>query len=268
MVDVVIPIYKSSPSKNDLVSITQCCRILGRYSITLIKPYSLNPHPYFLSAVRFNVEAFDDDYFRDTRSYNRLLLSESFYQRFKHRQYILIHQLDAFVFRDQLEYWCEQGYDYIGAPWLDVTNPGTNFSEKIKFARTSREEYKNNIKQPESILPTDIQFYHMVGNGGFSLRQVEKFYTICKEKKQTIKYYNENNIHHYFNEDVFWSLEVNRREEVLKIPNYKTALHFSFEQRPELALNMTKGKLPFGCHAWDLFPEFWYPIIKKEGYVF
>ena len=31
---------------------------------------------------------------------------------------MLIYQLDAFVFQDDLAYWCQQNYDYIGAPWL------------------------------------------------------------------------------------------------------------------------------------------------------
>ncbi|MFR6542216.1 MAG: DUF5672 family protein [Butyricimonas virosa] len=26
--------------------------------------------------------------------------------------------IDAFVFRDELTYWCTLNYDYIGAPWL------------------------------------------------------------------------------------------------------------------------------------------------------
>jgi hypothetical protein len=266
MVNVVIPVYKLYPSKNDCISITQCCKVLHKYAITLIKPYSLDPSPYFLPGTQFNIESFDDDFFKDVQGYNRLMLSEAFYKQFLHSEYILLHQLDAFVLKDELKTWCEKGYDYIGAPWLDLINPGKTFKEKLRFKRLSREEYRNNIKQPGSILPTDIQFYNRVGNGGFSLRQVKKFHAICKEKKAMIDYYNENNAHHYYNEDVFWSLEVNREKEILKIPDYLTALQFSFEQRPNYALSITNGELPFGCHAWDLFPEFWNPIIRKEGY--
>lgn len=267
MVNVVIPIYKSYPSKNDQISITQCCKVLGTHSITLIKPYSLNPAPYLSTSVQFNVEPFDDAFFQDVRGYNRLMLSDEFYKRFLHKKYILIYQLDAFVFKDELNSWCNKGYDYVGAPWLDLVNPGKKLSEKIQFAKLALEEYKHNTKQPGSILPTDIQFYNRVGNGGFSLRNVEKFYTICEERKEEIAYYNQNSEHHYFNEDVFWSLEVNRKSEILKIPDYKTALRFSFEQQPACALKKMKGELPFGCHAWDLFPEFWNPIFQKEGYI-
>ncbi|MFT3950077.1 MAG: DUF5672 family protein [Agriterribacter sp.] len=267
MVNVVIPIYKSHLSKSEQISLAQCCKILGSYPLTLIKPYSLDPSPYFTHPVKFNIESFDDDFFKDVRGYNRLMLSEEFYKRFLHKKYMLIYQLDAFVFRDELAKWCKKGYDYIGAPWLDTMPEGKTFWEKIKFAKRRRKEYRNNTKQPDTNLPTEIQFHNQVGNGGFSLRHVEKFYTICKEKKQQIDYYNQNSGYStFYNEDVFWSLEVNRKKNILKIPDYKTALQFSIENRPEFALTITKGKLPFGCHAWNMFPDFWNPVIRSLGY--
>ena len=264
---VIIPIYKPFPSLKEQISLKQCVKILGKHNIIFIKPQALNPTPYLSLAPDCGIASFDDSFFKDISGYNRLMLSEAFYERFLDFKYILIYQLDAFVFRDDLIAWCKKGYDYIGAPWLDLVNPGKTFGERIRFAKQAQESYRNNTKQPGSILPADIQFYNRVGNGGLSLRHVKKFYTICKDRKQTIEYYNQHNEHHYYNEDVFWSLEVNRTQEVLKIPGYRTALHFSFEQRPDYALQITKGDLPFGCHAWDLFPDFWDPIIKKEGYI-
>jgi len=266
LVRVIIPIYKLHPSKGEAISLAQCCKILGNYPITFIKPHSLDPHFYISSSTqaKFNIESFDDEFFKNKCGYNRLMLSEEFYSRFLNTKYILIYQLDAFVFKDELELWCKKGYDYIGAPWLDYIKK--SFFKRIKFSLISKKHYRSNRKQPGSILPTDMQFYKRVGNGGFSLRHVEKFYTICKEKKKMVEYYNAHSDHHYFNEDVFWSLEVNRKDKVLKIPDYKTALHFSFEQKPGYAFGITKGKLPFGCHAWDVFSEFWTPLIRKEGY--
>ena len=44
-------------------------------------------------------------------------------------QYMLIYQLDAFVFEDKLDYFCELGYDYIGIPVPDYTD--TNVSTKV-----------------------------------------------------------------------------------------------------------------------------------------
>jgi hypothetical protein len=36
-------------------------------------------------------------------------LSASFYERFLDTKYILIYQLDAFVFKDELQEWCDKG---------------------------------------------------------------------------------------------------------------------------------------------------------------
>ena len=70
----------------------------------------------------------------------------------------------------------------------------------------------------------------------------------------------------FFNEDVFWSLEVNRKKKQLKIPDYKKALCFSIEFKPEHAFALNKNHLPFGCHAWDCYIDFWRPVFKNIGY--
>ena len=40
---------------------------------------------------------------------------------------------------------------------------------------------------------------------------------------------------HHFNEDVWWCIELNRKKKNLKIPGYKEAVFFSFENEPERA---------------------------------
>jgi hypothetical protein len=164
-----------------------------------------------------------------------------------------------------LLYWCRQGYDYIGAPWL--TDPVKRSpSEKKTYLKELKKVYTENIKQ-DGIIPVDAQFYNRTGNGGFSLRRVKKFYKICLQERKLITYYNENTSHHFFNEDVFWSLEVNRKRKQLKIPGYKKAIFFSIEFKPSYAFKLTNGKLPFGCHAWDLDVDFWKNKIENFGYV-
>lgn len=31
---------------------------------------------------------------------------------------MLVYQLDAYAFKDELFFWASLGYDYIGAPWM------------------------------------------------------------------------------------------------------------------------------------------------------
>lgn len=248
---IVVPIYKSHVSENEQWSLRQCFKVLGNHPIVFIKPEGLDISPYipYTFNKSFEEESFDPGFFSDIRGYNRLMLSQEFYGRFLKYSFMLIYQLDAFVFSDDLKYWCSQGFDYVGAPWI----------ERHKFTRKIRSylHYKLNRKQNGSISPTWLQFYNRVGNGGFSLRNIKKFHEICGSHKQMIDFYNERNHNHFFNEDVFWSIEVNRLGKRLNIPRCQKALHFAIEQKPDLALSRLNGALPFGMHAWHQYPEVW-----------
>lgn len=262
---VVIPVYKPDLSPSEEAAFRQCCKILQDHPIVLIKPWSLSVdihrsiHPTLIE------QSFDDTYFSDTRGYNRLMLSAEFYEQFLSYDYILIHQLDAFVFKDELSHWCKKGYDYIGAPWLVPPCKGS-LRRRIAYNRLLRRVYKDNIKQPGSHLPVDLQVANRVGNGGFSLRKSDALYRICRQQQPMIDHYNRHNTHHFYNEDVFWSLEVNRSGRQLAIPDYKKAVRFSIEFLPEYAFELNKGDLPFGCHAWLLNADFWNKIFRQFNY--
>lgn len=264
MVTVVIPVYKEHIADHEQISLRQSCKVLSGYPVTFVAPDSLAIEAYLPYFHQFRIERFGDHYFSGIEGYNRLMTSSLFYERFRDFRFILIYQLDAFVFRDELSYWCRENYDYIGAPWLEPPVTGT-FLEKMLFRYRCFTDYKSNRKQPGTILPVTTQFYNRVGNGGFSLRKVKRMTEICEQMKTEIDHYCAND-HHYFNEDVFWSLEVNRKKKKLRIPDHKTALRFSIEGNPEYAMEINKGRLPFGCHAWDVYAGFWRPVFKDLGY--
>jgi len=112
---IVIPAYKKEINFFERASLKQCIKIFKGYPLILIAPRSLDTGNY-TRLFPFKIERFADDSFLSVRSYSRLLLSADFYSRFKSYSYILMYQPDAYVFRNELDYWCSQGYDYIGAP--------------------------------------------------------------------------------------------------------------------------------------------------------
>jgi hypothetical protein len=118
LVTILIPIYKEELSPDEYTSLRQCLSVLSKYPITLICPKSLKLDNYFNEFADFKVEVFDDSFFTSIDGYNKLMMSKQFYHRFLNYEYILIYQLDAYVFRDELKYWCNLNFDYIGAPWL------------------------------------------------------------------------------------------------------------------------------------------------------
>ncbi|TKT90848.1 DUF5672 family protein [Dyadobacter frigoris] len=262
-VAVVIPIYKKGLSEFENISLTQCLKILSGYPIIAIKPESLKLDTILGQEQFDEILSFEDSFFDGIQGYNKLMLSPDFYQKFLDFEFILIHQLDAFVFRDDLRFWTKQDYDYIGAPWLKrLANP--DFVKELKTRLNTR--YHIFVNTYENNLPSDRQFDNMVGNGGFSLRRVRKLYDLSNKFETEILQYHKRH-EHQFHEDVFWSIEVNRKIPNLRIPLYKKALLFSFENRPEQSLMHTSGRLPFGCHAWDQHLDFWQPYFERCGYL-
>jgi hypothetical protein len=260
-VAIVIPLYKSQLSPLEDISVRQCFKILSSYDIIAIKPEKLNLDNYTFS---FHDEvSFDDEYFENPAGYNKLMLSAGFYEKFLQYKYILIYQPDAFVFKDDLAYWCDQGYDYIGAPWLRYTDYGDTF-KKLKNLTLRFLHTKLNIKQAGTDLPTAIQLENRVGNGGLSLRKTEVLHDVCLRNKKIINYYN-SRPEHQFGEDVYFGLEANRKKKQLNIPDYRKAVFFSMNDVLEYSFRLTKGELPFGCHAWDLYIDFWTPIMLSSS---
>lgn len=245
---VVIPIYKNKLSKTEELSLNQCVKILGEYDIIFACPNGLNP-VYQQSGIK--TEEFEPDYFQNIQGYNKLMLESQFYERFLKYDYILLHQLDAFVFRNDLIYWCNKNYDYIGAPWI----ANTSIVSKLLKPFSSK-----NLKKREPI-------FFKVGNGGFSLRKTKTFFEISKKLKKEIKaQLNENQNEIYAIEDVFWSLKAPKYVEKFLIPHYTEAVKFAIDRKPALSLKMNNNKLPFGCHGFNKpkVENFWMPIINKE----
>lgn len=259
---ILIPFYKEELTYNEEFSLKQCFDILSNHPIVAIKPASLD-----LSFVTNNHKftatiSFDDHYFADINGYNQLMLSASFYEAFLNFEYLLIYQLDAFVFTNQLKYWCSNNYDYIGAPWLHSLND-KNFLEKFILHIKTFLYKRYNISKDG--IPNAKQLVKGVGNGGLSLRRVRKFYELCIQFKGLAEEYIQRNKSE-FNEDIFWSIALNRRKKYIRTPDYKTALKFSIETLPELGLKINQQQLPFGCHAWDKHLDFWRPILQKFNY--
>ena len=260
-VAIIIPFYKDGLLHTESVSLQQCFKVLGSHDIIAIKPESLGLPAEIIQYPFYKITAFQDEFFAGVQGYNRLMLSAGFYNAFIDYDYILIYQLDAFVFKDDLLYWCNEGFDYIGAPWIGPKFPNIFRSVKIRLQLYYYTRFNIQFKG----LPSLKQVKYKVGNGGFSLRRTEIFSALCTEMADKITEYNKRDSY-LFNEDVFWSVEVNRKHKILKIPEYQKALEFSFELHPKTALQINNNRLPFGCHDWDLKVEFWRPIFKDAGY--
>jgi hypothetical protein len=260
-VSIIIPIYKEQPDNYEIISLKRCFEILGKHDIYIISPNNLNLYYYSnLLNINLKIERFEKHYFNGISGYNKLMLSQEFYGRFLKYDYILIYQLDCYVFRDELDYWCEKKYDYIGAPWLVHNYVCMKLPKKIIY---NIKKYIKKIFFEKKYQNKTTFLFFSVGNGGFSLRRIKKFISILnKVSKEKIEIFTiSNDRDNIYNEDVFWSFEAK-----LKKPNYKIASKFSLDLGVDIGIQLNKGKLPFGCHKWYINQFYWkdyIPELKK-----
>lgn len=273
---VVIPIYKSIPNEFELISFIQCLKVLRKHPITIITYVNLDTEHYtnlmITAKVMYTIEYFDSKYFESAATYNQLMLTKDFYTRFKAYKYMLIYQLDAYVFRDELMMWCDKGYDYIGAPLIEdkygVENKyflqGYNggFSlRKIDYCIRFL-SYKGPILKPHIIFKlVKIEFKDNPFKGFifFILRSMGRQNNVNYFKSKT-----------HINEDLLFSLglyvswvnsEVKKNEAWFSsnLPSSKEAIKFAFERYPSYLYELNNNQLPFGCHAWEKYEyeRFW-----------
>ena len=103
-------------------------------------------------------------------------------------------------------------------------------------------------------------------NGGLSLRKVNSHLKAVSQLQDTINRFLQHSGNHLFNEDVFFSIEVNKHGIGFNYPSYQEALQFSFDKYPDLNYRLNNNRLPFGCHSWykKRMKKFWFPIILKS----
>lgn len=250
LVSVIIPIYKQQLDANELISLKQCLKVLKKYPIIFIGPGNLDTTAYqnICDDASFKLITFPDFYFSNIAGYNQLMLSPVLYKTFLNYKFILIYQLDAYVFKDELIYWCNQNYDFIGAPNI----PHENCSNTMQFLKG----YSKFLATVNKLLKTGHKISN-VGNGGFSLRKTRTCYWLLKLLKAKVKVWEP------YNEDGFFKYWGNLLYPIFKLPTDEKALRFSIEDSPGVSLEKLNGELPFGCHAFEKYEwETWKQFIK------
>lgn len=254
---IIIPIHKSSLNEYETISLNRCFKILDQYTIVMIKPTSLNTYDIEQKYPFSRIELFEDAFFKSISSYNHLLLSTDFYKRFEQSEYILILQPDVYIFSDNLSYWIEKGYDYVGAPWFSSTML-SNIIHQLKM-------HCSKLIYGEKDIVYRFETRNRVGNGGFSLRKVSTHIELSILMKDHIQHYLNNQGIHHFNEDIFWSIEPHKKGYKHNTPSAKEALQYAFDINPKRLFKLNNNTLPMACHGWfkKKHLKFWLPIINE-----
>lgn len=261
---IVIPIYNFLPKLSEAASLKQLLKILPNNKIYFICGVDFDPFHYIslvnkYSQALFIIERFNNSFFSSINGYNSLMMSKKFYQRFKSLDYILIYQLDAWIFKNELNYWCIQNYDYIGAPWLYESDKGNLIFNGVGNGGLSLRKVKSHLRILNSfsfIKKPGYLWY--IFNREPSLKSFINFIAALTIRNNTFHLSNDFSA----NEDVFWGNVASKNFSWFSIPNEQTALKFSIEMYASQLIKKAED-LPFGCHAWERYePDFWKRFIK------
>jgi protein O-GlcNAc transferase len=230
---VVVPIYKPVLDAMEQFSLDHSLAQLAGRRKVFVGPQGMDLTHYRERYADVEFAGFDAAFFASIRGYNRLLMSPAFYQRFAEHEFMLIVQTDAIVLRDELDHWCAQPFDYVGAPWPDGV------------------ELLVNLDQFEGDKGRRVKA--MVGNGGLSLRRIERCIGLLAEFPQAVQVFDKTGS----SEDLFFSI-LGTLSSRFVLPNEIVASRFALELKPSYYHAVNGRHAPMGGHAWTKYePEFW-----------
>jgi hypothetical protein len=238
---LLVPVYRPTLPAIEEFSLDHSLAVLKGRKTVFVGPRSLDRSYYTQRYPGLDFIAYDDAYFADIPGYNRLLLDPAFYQDFASHQHMLVLQTDALVLRDELDHWCASAFDYLGAPWPDGHELFVNLD---RF----QGDFGKRVK------------VH-VGNGGLSLRRIDKCLALLREFPQAVDVFCSTGS----SEDLFFAF-MGALSHDFVLPGEMVASRFAMELRPSYYLHVNGGHAPMAGHAWWKYePSFWKALLPPSA---
>ena len=243
---IVIPVYKTELDCVEQISLKRLNEVIGKknYDVYLVCPEKLETSNYFKLFENLKVKEYSPEYFKNTATYSQLCISYNFYNDYSDYKYMLIYQLDCYLFYDKIKEWCDLDFDYIGGPILS-TDCGWDTVKK----------HQNGKYQP------------YVGNGGFSLRKIETFKDITNPEGELRKEYNltDKVLSHVIYEDKYFCNDLYDFYK-LYTPTWQESLLFALDMSVDIIYDHMKFEgTPMGIHSVDKNIRWWKKVIPEFG---
>ena len=229
LVSVIIPILNPDLNPVEERILHHSLEMLANYPIIFITFPNAD-----LSIVRehqkeIDVVYFAKEYFQSRQALAKLFLMSDFYEQFSWSSFLLVHELNSWVLKDELHYWCKQGYDYLrAAPLLPHD-----------FSLSKFQRIKGLDQSDRLILGNSFQ------DNGLYLCLVERMAKSLKNKqKKAYEYRHDDKLAN--GDAVFWEAEVNRFWPNLRRPTAIVQNYFA--QHADQQVSLITGivdKLPF-----------------------
>lgn len=173
LVTVVIPIFNSQLTETATKSLNKCLETLGQFPILFLAGEDADMGILSNSYPSINTYRFENLYFESRTTFQKLLIRDDFYDRFDWSEFLLVHELNSFILKNELRYWCKQGFDFVQPCPDSLTSNWQDY-----FLSKNLDELS--IKQ--------------LSTNGISLRRVVPMRkAIKKNKRQIFQFFSEKN---------------------------------------------------------------------------
>lgn len=242
---IIIPIYKPTLNCVEEIALNRLKNVIGTSrDIYLIAPDNLDTTAYDnIYGIHLNTIYFPQYYFESTATYSHLCLNYNFYNEFSDYEYMLIYQLDCYLFSDEIDFWCSKGYDYIGPPILSTDCGWNTVVETV-----NGKKYKP-----------------MVGNGGFSLRKIETFKYLTQPDGEfyRVSGVTQEMINQVVYEDKYFCNDLYKYYD-LYVPDWTEALEFGLDMSVDIIYDLYKmNPTPMGAHSIEKNIRYWQHVIPE-----
>ena len=262
---VIVPVHKEMLTQIELISLRQCQKILGLRKIYVVAPEGTKLDVYMNILKTASVMFVPKKMMSSPAEYNKLMISSFFFEKFQKYSHLLIHELDAIALKDDLDYWCQQPYSYIGAPWFKKDNhgavesfPGGNYGFSLI-----------NIEDANRVLSSQKRWYSFINIFRDLIRGVRGkpyFFNRAMQGIGKAGLMIEASSMYFEHCDIFWSVLVPKLFTDFSVAPPEQAIYFSWETFPVICSERCNEEKPFGVHAWAKHnPIFIQKILLSQG---
>ena len=263
-VAIMVPLPSPQLREDEEVSMSHLRKHLDHYEKFLLVPQGMEVQMEGFRAVEL-----DRRHFGSAANHNRMLYRTDFWEKFADYEYVLMYHLDALVFSDQLQDWCDQGLDYIGAPflicsdapWVRVERCGNGGFALYRVPSVLKVLWNRYLDDPWKYF--EDHFWRFIEFQRKCLRPVRAAMPSWMKGRATaslrgqLKKMDHVEVNERGN-DLFWSDKAKHYLPEFKVGSLEQGLAFAFEMEPRRCLERTGGRMPFGCHAWGRYDRaFW-----------
>ncbi|SEI74171.1 hypothetical protein SAMN05216327_103534 [Dyadobacter sp. SG02] len=211
LVTVIVPILEPQINPTEEKLLHHALQILSDYQFIFVAGEGADLSVVREHAENIDVVHFPKRYFESRQHFGQLLLMADFYEHFNWCDFLLIHELNSWVVKDELHYWCKQGYDYIKAGPV-LADPDKTPGILKRITGLSEEEKR--------------VYGAGYADNGLYLCRIERMTATLKGKKSVAHQYRHNaDIPNA--DSVFWHLEANRFLSHLRKPTDIVRSHFA-----------------------------------------